>query len=111
MLTLSQWFPRHFRSFLVRTWSCICGGLINIFGTDPQKRAIYDRSGGDPESRFGGMSSSGSSSGFPASSFGGTAFEGELSPEDLFNMFFGGGGPAFGAGPGDLSCRNHRSNA
>jgi DnaJ family protein B protein 12 len=66
--------------------------------SDPQKRAIYDRSGGDPESRFGGMSSSGPSAGFPTSSFGGTAFEGELSPEDLFNMFFG-GGPAFAAGP------------
>ena len=50
------------------------------------------------------MSSSGHSSGFPASAFGGTTFEGELSPEDLFNMFFG-GGPAFGAGPGNLLCR------
>ncbi|KAN0121264.1 hypothetical protein V8E52_003852 [Russula decolorans] len=66
--------------------------------SDPQKRAIYDRSGGDPESRFGGMSSSGPSSGFPASAFGGTTFEGELSPEDLFNMFFG-GGSAFTTGP------------
>jgi hypothetical protein len=109
MLTLSQWFPRHFRSFLVRTWSRIVGGgLINIFGTDPQKRAIYDRSGGDPESRFSGMSS-GSSSGFPTSAFGSTAFEGELSPEDLFNMFFG-GGPAFAAGPGDLPCRAYVRN-
>jgi DnaJ family protein B protein 12 len=66
--------------------------------SDSQKRAIYDRSGGDPESRFGGMSSSGPSSGFATSSFGSTGFEGELSPEDLFNMFFG-GGPGFGAGP------------
>jgi hypothetical protein len=102
MLTLSQWFPRHSRSFLVRTWHRIVHeGLLNIFGTDPQKRAIYDRSGGDPESRFGGVSS-GTSAGFPTSSFGGTAFEGELSPEDLFNMFFG-GGPSFATGPGDLS--------
>lgn len=70
--------------------------------SDPQKRAIYDRSGGDPESRFGGMSS-GSSPGFATSPFGGGSFDGELSPEDLFNMFFGGGGPgfggAFGGGP------------
>ncbi|KAI9458101.1 DnaJ-domain-containing protein [Russula earlei] len=65
---------------------------------NPQKRAIYDRSGGDPESRFGGMSSSGSPSGFATSPFGGATFEGELSPEDLFNMFFGGGG-AFSTGP------------
>ncbi len=84
---------------------------LNIFGTDPQKRAVYDRSGGDPESRFGGMSPSGPSSGFPASAFGGTTFEGELSPEDLFNMFFGGGGgPAFTTGPGDLLCRVHVLN-
>jgi len=67
--------------------------------SDPQKRAIYDRSGGDPESRFGGMSSSGPSSGFATSPFGGATFEGELSPEDLFNMFFGGGGTAFSSGP------------
>lgn len=61
--------------------------------TDPQKRAVYD-SGTDPEDRFGGMSSRGS--GF---SDGGVArFDGEISPEDLFNMFFGGGGNAFGPG-------------
>ncbi|KAH9967240.1 hypothetical protein BC827DRAFT_1123530 [Russula dissimulans] len=71
--------------------------------SDPQKRAIYDRSGGDPESRFGGMSSSGPSSGFATSPFGGATFEGELSPEDLFNMFFG-GGTAFSSGPGDSTC-------
>jgi DnaJ family protein B protein 12 len=65
---------------------------------------MYDRSGGDPESRFNGMSSSGPSSGFPASAFGGTTFEGELSPEDLFNMFFG-GGTGFNTGPGDLLLR------
>jgi DnaJ homolog subfamily B member 12 len=50
------------------------------------------------------MSSSGPPSGFPASAFGGTTFEGELSPEDLFNMFFG-GGSAFASGPGDHLCR------
>ena len=31
---------------------------------------------------------------------GGPSFDGEISPEDLFNMFFGGGGPAFGGGGG-----------
>lgn len=65
--------------------------------SDPQKRAAYDRSGGDPESRFGGMPS-GSTSGFATSPFGGATFDGELSPEDLFNMFFG-GGAGFGGGP------------
>ncbi|KAL0953857.1 hypothetical protein HGRIS_005032 [Hohenbuehelia grisea] len=62
--------------------------------SDPQKRAVFDRSGGDPESRFSGMSSGPSF----ARGGGGAAFEGELSPEDLFNMFFGGGmGPMGGA--------------
>ncbi|KAG6865163.1 hypothetical protein C0991_004773 [Blastosporella zonata] len=61
--------------------------------SDAQKRAVYDRSGGDPEDRFGGMPSRS-----PASAFGGggPSFDGEISPEDLFNMFFGGGGNAFG---------------
>jgi hypothetical protein len=81
---------------------------MNTLETDPQKRAIYDRSGGDPESRFGGMSSSGPSSGFQTSPFS----DGELSPEDLFNMFFGGGtGMAFSTGPGDIPCRVYEPNA
>ncbi|KAI0788714.1 hypothetical protein C8Q75DRAFT_733991 [Abortiporus biennis] len=69
--------------------------------SDPQKRAVYDQHGSDPEQRFNGMSSSSRASpGFATSSFGG-GFEGELSPEDLFNMFFGGGmnGATFGGGP------------
>ena len=36
--------------------------------------------------------------GFAASPFGGGGFEGEMSPEDLFNMFFGGGGGMMGGG-------------
>ncbi|KAJ4475070.1 hypothetical protein J3R30DRAFT_3294923 [Lentinula aciculospora] len=64
--------------------------------SDPQKRHVYDASGSDPEDRTA------RSSGFSSSSFGGggQAFEGEMSPEDLFNMFFGGGGNAFGNGFG-----------
>ncbi|KIJ65556.1 hypothetical protein HYDPIDRAFT_88646 [Hydnomerulius pinastri MD-312] len=70
--------------------------------SDPQKRAAFDQHGSDPESRSSGMSS-GPSRGFSSSPFGG-GFEGEMSPEDLFNMFFGGGGMAmngggFGGGP------------
>ncbi|KAF8967611.1 hypothetical protein BDZ97DRAFT_1903211 [Flammula alnicola] len=65
--------------------------------SDPQKRAVYD-SGTDPEDRHGGMSSR--SSGFASN--GGARFDGELSPEDLFNMFFGGGGgPGFATSFGD----------
>ncbi len=72
--------------------------------SDPQKRAAYDQHGDDPDSRFAGMSA--------AQGFGrdGATFQGEMSPEDLFNMFFGGGMPpgfanggfngTFGGGPG-----------
>ncbi|EEB90592.1 hypothetical protein MPER_11179 [Moniliophthora perniciosa FA553] len=68
--------------------------------SDPQKRAIHDQSGSDPDDRSGGMSSRG----FSSSSFAGAGptFDGEISPEDLFNMFFGGGqafGGGFGGGP------------
>ncbi|KAJ7180732.1 hypothetical protein C8R46DRAFT_1070421 [Mycena filopes] len=67
--------------------------------SDPQKRSIYDRSGSDPEDRSSGMPSR--SSGFQSFNGGGGGFEGELSPEDLFNMFFGGGGGGgFGNGFG-----------
>ncbi|KAJ7890463.1 DnaJ domain-containing protein [Mycena olivaceomarginata] len=79
--------------------------------SDPQKRAIYDRSGSDPEDRSGGMRQQ---SGFQSfNGGGGGGFDGELSPEDLFNMFFGGGGGGgfgnggfgggFGGGPGTFS--------
>ncbi|KAI0040961.1 DnaJ-domain-containing protein [Auriscalpium vulgare] len=68
--------------------------------SDSDKRAVYDRSGADPESRSSGMSSAGPSARYATSPFGG-GFEGELSPEDLFNMFFGGGGGGgFGGGFG-----------
>lgn len=76
--------------------------------SDSQKRAIYDQSGGDPDSRFGG---GGGDAGEPMArhfNFGGPGgFDGEISPEELFNMFFGGqmggmGGGGFGpfGGPG-----------
>ena len=90
-----------------RPSNCSCDRLIRIFLcgvvskafqilSDPQKRAAFDQSGGDPDSRFAGMSP-----GFA----GGRQFQGEVSPEDLFNMFFGGGGQMgggpFGGGPGE----------
>ncbi|EMD38957.1 hypothetical protein CERSUDRAFT_112669 [Gelatoporia subvermispora B] len=74
--------------------------------SDPQKRAAYDQHGSDPESRFSGMSSGSASPAFSRANFAGAGpfgggSEGELSPEDLFNMFFGGnfGGASFGGGP------------
>ena len=53
--------------------------------SDPDKRAAFDRHGEDPDSRTAGMRA-----------YGGGAYGEELSPDDLFNMFFGGGG--FGGG-------------
>ncbi|KAI8385610.1 hypothetical protein BD560DRAFT_345433 [Blakeslea trispora] len=58
--------------------------------SDPQKRAIHDAGGGDPEQRGNGGHPG--FSGFRAQSFGASPFGEEISPEDLFNMFFGGGG-------------------
>ncbi|KAI1793518.1 DnaJ-domain-containing protein [Ganoderma leucocontextum] len=70
--------------------------------SDPQKRASYDEHGSDPESRFSGVPSSGPSFA-RGPGFSGGQFEGEISPEELFNMFFGGGmgmnGGSFGGGP------------
>ena len=70
---------------------------------DPQKRAAYDQHGSDPEMRSSGMPSfSRGGTGFGQSPFGGGP-DGEISPEELFNMFFGGGGfgGGFGGGPGE----------
>lgn len=57
--------------------------------SDPQKRAIHDAGGGDPEQRGSG---GGGFPGFRAQNFGASPFGEEISPEDLFNMFFGGQG-------------------
>lgn len=72
--------------------------------SDPDKKSKYDKFGGDPDSRFGaGASASGASpfSGFASQRAGprhGDMFGEEISPEDLFRQFFGGGfgGQAFG---------------
>lgn len=65
--------------------------------SDGDKKRIYDATGRDPESRGGGgAGGAGPGAGFGASPFGragGMHFEGDISPEDLFNIFFGGGGP------------------
>ncbi|KAF8418592.1 hlj1 protein [Tirmania nivea] len=70
--------------------------------SDPQQRESFDRFGGDPAARGGGGGGGGGAdpfAGFTSAGGGAGGFRGgpELSPEDLFNMFFGGGFP--GAGP------------
>lgn len=80
--------------------------------SDPNKRSIYDQTGADPDSRGGG---GGGGGGFARRSAAGPGFQGgfggeDVSPEELFRMFFGGGqgggfggpfGPSagFGGGP------------
>jgi DnaJ homolog subfamily B member 12 len=63
--------------------------------SDPDKKSRFDQFGGDPDNRF-----SSSSAGPAPSPFSGFArspggrnpmFDAEISPEDLFNQFFGGG--------------------
>lgn len=81
--------------------------------SDPDKKAKYDRFGGDPDSRFPGASSAGAS---PFSNFARSAgagggrpgpngfWEEEISPEEMFRQFFGGGmgGGGFGGPFGTL---------
>ncbi|KAH8821208.1 hypothetical protein F5884DRAFT_766938 [Xylogone sp. PMI_703] len=73
---------------------------------DKEKRAKYDKFGGDPDSRFGvpppgnpfsGFSQRAGGSGRAGPGGGGGMWEEEISPEEMFNRFFGGGG--FGGGP------------
>ena len=69
--------------------------------SDADKKAQYDRFGHDPDNRFASQSAAASASpfsGFARSPAGGRGpmFEEELTPEELFRQFFGGG---MGAGP------------
>ncbi|KAI9676752.1 MAG: hypothetical protein M1829_002847 [Trizodia sp. TS-e1964] len=80
--------------------------------SDADKKAKYDRFGGDPDSRFGGGGGGGGAPSSPFAGFGGRTpgggsragpmWDDEISPEEMFNRFFsgamGGGGGAFGGG-------------
>ena len=73
--------------------------------SDADKKAKYDRFGGDPDSRFPGASAGNGPSGFSGfgrpqgGQRGGPMFEEEISPEEMFRQFFGGGmGGGFGGG-------------
>ena len=68
--------------------------------SDADKKSRYDQFGGDPDNRFSssGAGAAGASpfSGFARSPGRGPMYEDEISPEELFNRFFGGGmGPGF----------------
>ncbi|CAG8567885.1 15280_t:CDS:2 [Acaulospora morrowiae] len=70
--------------------------------SDPQKRAIYDEHGADPDSRSTGMPSGFGGTRFSNGFASGTMFTDEISPEEIFNMFFSGDGfhSATFVGPG-----------
>ena len=79
------------------TLTCGCLVVSRAFQvlSDSDKKDKYDRFGGDPDSRFGSSSGATASpfSGFARSPGGrGPMFDDEISPEELFNRFFGGGG-------------------
>lgn len=76
--------------------------------SDPDKKSQFDRFGTDPDNRFSSASASSPFSGFASRAGGaraGPMFDDEISPEDLFRQFFGGGmggpfGGPFGGGMG-----------
>lgn len=70
---------------------------------DKEKREKFDKFGGDPDSRFQSAQAQNPFAGFGGrqpggAGRGGPMFAEELSPEEMFARFFGGGG--FGGGPG-----------
>lgn len=95
---------------------------FSILG-DKDKRSKYDRFGGDPESRFGAAGGAGSAGSNPFAGFarrpggappGFAAWDEDISPEEIFNRFFGGGGAGFGGPFGGTSSsffNNARSGA
>lgn len=83
--------------------------------SDPEKKKRYDQFGGDPDNRFASASAAQSSpfAGFARSQGaqrGGAMFEEEISPEELFRQFFGGGmgGGGFGS-PFGTNARSRTS--
>lgn len=78
--------------------------------SDPDKKSKFDKFGGDPDNRFGPGSASAQSpfSGFARSSGRGPMFEDEISAEELFSRFFGGGMGGMGGGFGPLGMIKSR---
>jgi DnaJ family protein B protein 12 len=83
---------------------------------DKEKREKFDRFGTDPDSRFESaraqnpFSGRAASGGAPGGGFGGgNMWEQEMSPEEMFQRFFGGGfGGAFGNGGGGFGGKFFR---
>lgn len=77
--------------------------------SDADKKARYDKFGGDPDSRSAPSASTSSPfSGFSGAqrdaARGGGMWEEEISPEEMFRQFFGGGGMGGFGGPFGTSC-------
>ncbi len=73
--------------------------------SDPDKKTKFDQFGGDPDARFNPASAG--AGGSPFSGFAGQrggGFQEEMTPEELFRQFFGGG---FGAPFGRSKCHTH----
>ncbi|OSS43425.1 hypothetical protein B5807_11824 [Epicoccum nigrum] len=75
--------------------------------SDPDKKSKFDQFGGDPDARFNPAAAGAGAGGSPFSGFAGQrggGFQEEMTPEELFRQFFGGGfGAPFGGfdtGPG-----------
>lgn len=73
--------------------------------SDPDKKSKFDQFGGDPDARFNPAAAG--AGGSPFSGFAGQrggGFQEEMTPEELFRQFFGGG---FGAPFGRSKCHTH----
>ncbi|KAM5343207.1 hypothetical protein ACJ41O_014173 [Fusarium nematophilum] len=68
---------------------------------DKEKREKFDRSGTDPDSRFASAQANNPFFNQRAGGMGrgGPMFDDDLTPEEMFARFFGGGGGGFGGGP------------
>ncbi|PWZ03198.1 DnaJ-domain-containing protein [Testicularia cyperi] len=67
--------------------------------TDADKRAAYDRYGGDPDNARSAAGAAAAGAGHPFGGMrprGGGMYADEIDPQDIFNMFFGGGGMGMG---------------
>ncbi|KAI9777804.1 MAG: hypothetical protein M1835_005131 [Candelina submexicana] len=86
---------------ILMLWIAVVSRAFQIL-SDPDKKSKFDKFGGDPDNRFGPGSAASQSpfSGFsrtPGSARQGPMWEEEISPEEMFNRFFGGGmGGGFG---------------